>query len=561
MSTSIENFNIVPGVNIDPSLFSASDIQAAQAIVRQYLSDTYQDLDFSALSSLNDLNVRPQAQIFLVIQSLINQFNATNTLSKVIQSPSTASSAIVDALLSNFSVSRVAGTSANGFIKVSILGSPSSLSIQSSYTFSTVDGVVFSPTINYIATATPDLSNPSQIQLYPDQSGTQSFAIVPATAVSTGAIYNIPQYTPLSSAQVYNFVSASAFSAFSGGSDAETDAQVVSRLIPALSVRNLASPLSIEQTLRDNFPYILQINVQGITGDLMTRNSHNIFGVKSGSFCDVYVKTAVSISEVPIEKTATKIISGDASTADFQDYVGKYVVQVSVGDIPGMYDVSRVTPQAANLLSTYTILKKVRGVNATIPSGQTLHSITTVAEGFYSSYGYEYVVFDPVVDPNPGGNYIPVTVYGITTPGIGDIQGFVNSNSNQVALVDTLIKAYVPCIISTSEIKVRVKAGATTALNLQSDVINYINSINPSTDQLRVDGIIATIYKDPAVLSVDTPILITGTILAPDQNATEVVVSTQSILGIPTDVTLGYGPENIAMFTQSSGVPLTIIEV
>ena len=79
MSTAIENFNLVPGVNLNDSLFTPEQITEAQSKVRQYLSDMYSDLDFSELSSLNDLNVRPTAQIYLIIQQLIQQFAATNT--------------------------------------------------------------------------------------------------------------------------------------------------------------------------------------------------------------------------------------------------------------------------------------------------------------------------------------------------------------------------------------------------------------------------------------------------------------------------------------------------
>ena len=560
MATSIANFNLVHGINIDDSQFDASDILAAQAIVRQYLEDTYVDLDFSQLSSLNDLNVRPMSQIFLVLQKLIQEFNKTNTLSKVIDSPSTANSAIVDALLSNFSISRTAGKTATGFIKITISGTPSSVLIPSSYVFTTVDGISFSPSSDFVASTTPIVAG--QTKLYVDASGTQSFAIVPASATSVGAQFNIPQYTPLSSSSnIYNFVSAAAFSAFSGGSDTESDTAVISRLIPALSARNLSSPLSIDQTLRDKFLYIQQISVQGIDGPLMTRNSHNIFGIKSGCFCDIYVKTSTSVTETALSKTAVKIVSGDPATSDFQDYIGKYLVRVDVGDAPGFYDVSRITPGATNLLGTYTILKKKRGVDPTTTSGRVLNSVTLVSEGFYSPYGYEYVVFDPIIDPNPSGNSLLVTVYVVGLPGIGDIQSYVDNGSSQVALVDTLVRASIPCFVSTSEIKVRIKSGATTAAALQTGVISYINLIDPKTDSVRTDGIIANLYSNPAVLSVDVPILITGTVLAPDANSTEVQFTTQSTLNVPTNQALGFGAGNIALFAQSSSVPLTIIEV
>ena len=67
----IESFNLVEGVNLDDTSFSKEEILAAQAIIRQYVSDRYKDLDLSELASLHDLVVRPLAQVFLVVKKLI----------------------------------------------------------------------------------------------------------------------------------------------------------------------------------------------------------------------------------------------------------------------------------------------------------------------------------------------------------------------------------------------------------------------------------------------------------------------------------------------------------
>lgn len=555
MATPIDNFNLVEGVNIDDSQFTQDEILAAQAIVRQYLSDKYSDLDLSQLSSLNDLVVRPLSQVFLVLQKLIVDFAKTNTLSEALSLPASSSDAIVDALLSNFSISRRIGQTASGKIKVIVNGTPSSLSISKSAIFSTVDGLEFSPTSDITASVSPASSG--QIQLYVDSSGTQSFVLIPVAAASAGAKYNVEQYTPFSVDPLpFQMVSATAFSRFSGGDDSETSQEVIKRLIPAMSSRNLASPLAIEQTLRDQFASIQQISIHGINSPLMTRNSHNIFSIKSGCMCDIYVKTSSSIQTYTVSKIASTILSGTALAQMFPSLVGKYAIRLGSADVPGNYMVSAITPQDENILGGYVILARSRSVNKYASSGYIENGITTVQEGAYSSYGEEYVVFDAV-----GSGDLNVSVHVDALPDIGDIQAYVNAPGAQTAMVDTLVKAVVPCIIETSEIKVRVKIGSVSAETLQDAVLSYINSVDPKTDTIRIDGIISAIKANANVISVDTPITILATVLCPDAGYTTVAFSTESILEVPTNLSLGYSPENIGFFARSSTVPLTIIEV
>lgn len=558
MSTPIENFNLVEGVNIDDSQFTEAEILASQAIIRQYLSDKYSDLDLSQLSSLNDLVIRPLSQVFLVIQKLILDFSKTNTLSDAINLPASSSEAIVDALLSNFSISRRSGSVATGKVKVMVNGSPSSVAFSQSTTFTTMDGLVFSPTASFVAAMSPVSSD--QLQLYPDASGTQSFALVPVTASSAGSKYNLEQYTPFTvSPAPFQMVAATAFAKFSGGDDSETSQEVVSRLIPALSARNLASPLAIEQTLRDQFPSIQQIAIHGIDSTLMTRNSHNVFGIKSGCMCDVYVKTSSFVEDYAFPKIATKIVAGTPSASMFPSHVGKYVVKVSASDAPGNYGVTAITPQEDSVIGGYSILARSRSFNRYATSGIIENGIATVSEGTYSPYGEEYVAFD--ANGETALSEVGVTVHVDTLPYIKEIQSFVNGDGAQTALVDTLVKAVVPCVVETSEIKVRVKIGSVTAEELQDAVIAYINSVDPKTNTVRIDGIISVLRANENVISVDAPILIVGNVLCVDQNYTSKKFSTESILEIPTDLELGYGPQNIGFFARSSTIPLTIIEV
>jgi hypothetical protein len=561
MATPIENFNLIEGINLDDSSFSAEEILEAQSLVRQYIGDKYKDLDFSELSSLNDLVIRPTAQMLLIFKRLIVKFAETNTLSKALESGNNSSPAIVDALLSNFSLSRRFGSVASGKIKLVVEGTPTSLTVSDILEFSTIDGLVFNPIQGYVASSSP--TSADELKIIHDASQRQSTVIIPAVAKSSGSVYNVEQYTPftVSSTSAFQLISASAFSNFSGGSNDESNSEIINRLIPALSARNLASPLAIEQTLRERFPAIQQISIHGVNSKNMTRNSHNIFGIKTGCFCDVYVKTSPFFEEIVVEKIAEKIQWADPDLPELSNYIGKYMVKTSRDDAPGYYKVNRVTLNDDNILGSFLILDSIKNINTASLDGTNQNYINNIVEGNYSSFIEEYIIFDPIDDPNPSGTSLTVKIYFEGIPQIKEIQDFVNGNDAQTALVDTLIRACIPCLIQISEIKVKVKAETTSAEQIQSIIVDYINSVDPKSQEIRADGIITALKTDSNIVSVDTPLLITGKIIAPDLDNTVVEVFSESTLVIPERLDLGFTKDNIGFFCRKSDIPVTVIEI
>ena len=197
MSDPIENFNLVQGINLDDSNFSKQEILESQLIIRQYLSDRYLDLDFSELSSLNDIVIRPMSQIFLVLKSLIQQFSKTNTLLGALELKSNASDKIVDAILSNFSTTRNEGNIATGRAKILVPPNLTSIVISKSTTLETTNGLQFSAVDNYVATTNPSKSTDLKIYKDPNLSSS-SFVLLPVIATEPGTKYNIQEYTPFS---------------------------------------------------------------------------------------------------------------------------------------------------------------------------------------------------------------------------------------------------------------------------------------------------------------------------------------------------------------------------
>jgi hypothetical protein len=561
MADPIENFNLVEGVNLDDSSFTETEIIAAQSIIRQYISDNYEDIDFSELSSLNDILIRPFAQIFLILKKLIEEFSKTNTVYSALSIGGASSDNIIDGLLSNFNIKRRQGNVSTGFAKISLTNFTESFSIDESVKFKTNNDLIFYPSNSFTASTSPTTA--SQLKIYSDNTNTQKFVIVPFIAENSGSQYNIEQYTTLNIlSERIGIISANAFSKFSGGQNKESNEEVINRIIPALSTRNLASPLAIEQTLRDNFPEIQQISIHGVNSELMSRNSHNIFGIKAGSFCDIYVKTSSFVEEffeqnLVAQKITQSIINIDNSLAQ---HAGKYLLKLSRNELPGNYRITRVFSKELELttLSSFNITEVRRKFNKYSNNNTVDNYIFTTQESTYSSYSYQEIIFE---GSGQLSDTMSVTVFAEMLPSIQRIQEFVNQPGAQSALIDTLVKACVPCFISTSEITVRTKLGSTTSDEVQNRIIDYINSINPRKEEIRIDKIISSIMQDKNILSVNTPIMIQAEILAPDINFSTTKISSESVLSIPKNIALGYSRDNIGFFARKSGIPVTLIEI
>jgi hypothetical protein len=257
------------------------------------------------------------------------------------------------------------------------------------------------------------------------------------------------------------------------------------------------------------------------------------------------------------QKITQSIINLDNSLAP---YSGKYLLRLSRNELPGNYRITRVLSKELELttLSSFGILNIRRKFNNLGENNLLSNYIFTVQEATYSSYSYQEIIFD---GNGNSSDTLSVTVFAEMIPSIKRIQEFVNQPGAQSALIDTVVKACIPCFISTSEILVRSKIGTTTTDTIQNRIIDYINSVNPRKENLRIDKIISAITLDTNIVSVDTPIMINAEILAPDENFTKINFSTESILNVPNNISLGYSRDNIGFFARKSGIPITLIEI
>jgi hypothetical protein len=554
MPDPISNFNFVEGVNLDDSLFDPDEILAMQELSRQYLEDRYSNLDFSPVSGLHDAVVRPTSQMVLLARAFIEEFNKTRTLHDALVN--NGDEAVVDSILSNFLVTRRKGKKATGTIKVSTENYTTNQSIFGTDSFVTPDGLRFFPSRNYSMTNTPSLT--SDVEIFQSGSGSAGHFMIDVVAEEVGTKYNIKRGSHLEfSGSISGLISSTSINQFSGGEDNESNQSVHDRIISSLSARNMTSPLAIDQSLRESFPDIVTTVSHGVSSDYMKRNAHNLFGVKSGCFCDVYVRNAYAPKIKEIHAVASRIADGSLEAGDQNQYSGMFLVSISKDDFPGHYDVISVRPITNNkIIGSYEIFKKTR----VLTDLQTQNELHSVAEAAFSRYSSTDVIF--AESPSSLLDEISVVCEVQGLDEIKEMQEYANGGGTQSALIDTLIKACVPCFISIDPITVRVRADSLiTDSEISAKIASYILTVNPADDVLRSDVVVSKILEMDGVVGVDLPIKMNASILVPSENEEVISFSSISSLVIPSHPSKFVGAETVGFFVKDDSININTVRV
>ena len=557
ITSAISSIGIVPGQNITPATFTTQQILESPALATAHLSDWFPTQDFNPGSTLFALLVRPMAMWYLVGRFEWETLRATQSLAGVLQNPSLAINEVVDAILSNFRISRMAGVAATGRARVSF-SATTVQSIPQSIIFSTIDGVTFSPSGVFRITDSPQ--DDSDLPLFGDGSG-GFYALIPVSATDVGVNGQIRDGTPLSvSPGLPLLVVASAFGDFQGGAEAESNSDLLARLPSAMTVKNLSSPLSIKATIVDRFPGICDVAVQGAFDPGMTRNSHGLMGLKSGGFADIYIKASGGVQH-GIQLTQATLQEITSVSGQFR---GVYAASLPRSVFPGHYFVAAV--RGANDASgSYFIRQEVRDLDLSPSAGASLISgnvVPEVSEGAYSRYQTNTVFFEIEYDPSAGTTVVDqftsevlVAVEVVYTPLIGEIQDFVLLRNSGVILADYLVRAAVPCLVRLPVIT--IDAVDETVLQPVRDVVMaHINSLGIG-ESLRCDELVMAIRSVSGVTNVRLPIRLSGDIFPPDGSMAS--LSNNGDLSLPSLPTIGVVPGNSTFFIEASDINISII--
>ena len=555
MSAILESFNFIPGVNIDTNKFTQEDLAAAEDTVAELFSAKYPKIDFSRNSTVFDMVVRPWGFIYLTNTTLASSLKDTMSLKAVIDNPALSSDAVVDGILSNFNISRRPGKVASGRLRIDV-SRVSSYSVLAGDKFTdTSTGITFAAVSSVIANTSPDVG---EQPLYAVTGSTQYFFfvdVVSTTQGDTARLKNGAQVSP--GFRIQNFITATAFGDFSGGEASETNEQIIGRIIEGLSAKNRTSRTSISAAIKQYFPSVRQISIQGMGDSMQKRDSTNLLGISTGGFCDIYIRSSQGFETQVIAKTAqlgSLLGNGDAL----------YHFSLERDDYPGHYGVSSVRTQNSGVFGGYPIYSQTTSYDARVNpiDGSATGSIigNLVPDSIsarFSRYQQREITFTvPSTESHPDLMPVYAEIYGC--PLVKDIQLFINDPAEKQVMADQIVKAFAPCIVFIDNIRIETKSEVSFDA-VRTAISDYINDVPPG-ESVLVDTIISIVKSVPGVDRVKLPLIIRG-LITPQDDSEDIEIQGESTLSIPRIESRGVAPECVAFFSSPQNIMVTITPI
>jgi len=440
----------------------------AEAILIDLVRQSYPTLDLRRGTVLRDWLIRPAASVYALNEARLTEVKNLISVNTILNNPN-ATSADIDAVLANYSVVRQAGTTAAGLLLIRVTDSRTYV-LGAFTSFATANGLVYATDQSFTISPAPAAGS-GELQLYTASDNTYYYFVVPVTAQAVGSAYNVSQgtvFTP--SATIFSFISAEAYTVFAGGTDPETPQAAVARLPAAISYRALESRLSIEGKLRDAFPSIQAISVQGFGDSAQLRDKHNPLGWAVGSRVDVYTRTFQAPNVVTLLKTGQR--TGPNS----------YTFAISKDDAPGFYAIRAVaepesvldpafTQGGIQILGSYAFVES-RSAGAIQPTFHDISPDNLVVESAYTQWQTSQLVITgvPFADAT---HAFRVELY--TAPDLAAIQAFVDNDQVRNMEADYLIRCPLICMVRLN-VMAYYPVGQTLDIeNLRLMLYNYVN--------------------------------------------------------------------------------------
>lgn len=527
-----------------------------QAEFVQLVNERHPEVDLS-LGVFNDLIAHFSGGISGAInQYKINQYLKARSLEDINNDPALADDALVDLVLSNYLIERKTGAPATGEITIVVAAdSPIVLSNQALFNSS---GAAFYLPAAYIAlpSTSTSLLSLNERRLTPIGDGTYAFT-VPAIATTNGAVGNVQRGSTMTpQAPPDQFIKAYAATDFIGGTDVETNADLLTRLQNGIAAKVMQGRSNIIALLSEQpqFTGVLHYQVIGYGNAEMQRNQHTILPVGLPGYVDIYPRSTAFPQRVVVTKTATYVGLSGANTV--------WQFSLSRDDAPGFYEVDQVVAKGADPTadSGYELQSTLRGIDLTAESGQLVPDIINAVEGAFTRFQTAVVRFINTDVPATGLTVNTSTrqfdVYVTAIPTIRDVQAFCSSRDTRNIAGDVLVRAPIPCFL-TVNCEVQQASGA-PALDLAAIRIAIAERVNSLVfpGQLHTSTIASIVHSYLNTRQALGPIELFGRILLPD--GTETYTRSTSVLTLPDRYDVMATGNTIAFYLDPQDIVITV---
>lgn len=470
---------------LDPAVVAQNEV-----FLVTFLQEQYPSLDLSEGRVLRNLLIRPAAQFYTLNQTNITNLQDSMSIVAIEANPALADPSYVDAVLSNYRITRFPGALSTGQITI-VIQNLITTPVQAGTVF-TANGYTYTALQSYVGvTDSAAITSGQQFLIVKRNDGLYAFTI-PVTATAVGTLYNAKQGTRFTSVPtIAGVVDLFATADFAGGLDQETNQDLVDRFKLALSPAVFSGRANINSLMTSLFPGLQATSIIGYGDPEMLRDRHNLFGIATGGKADIYARTAMLPVGVDLTKVATLV---DKTNQIWQFSIGR-------DEAPGFYTISSILP----LNSTpdqggFEIVSDTRGLDLTSTDDAFVPQIANLVEGAYSRYQTAVVQFiDPDTDTsgltaNTSQQSYQVTV--LAMPNIADLQDLAVNRGRRNPQADYLVRAPVPAF---SQVNLTVlyadPAPAPDVNAIKTAVVNRVSGLNFLMGQLPASVIYQAVQE------------------------------------------------------------------
>lgn len=332
----------------------AAAVTAAERLLATLISAHAPDVDVTGV--LRSLVIRPHALLYSAARTEIDRLRRGSSFVTLAQDPELASVDVVDRLMSNYMIQRRMGTRASVMLTVT-LSAASTVAIPSSTVFSCA-GFTYRPAVDYVAiNAAGD--GGTRLSFTASPTGVGYWVQLQVIADSVG-VREVDAGAAFSTSGLPGFLSAVAASAAVGGSDMESNSDLMARALSSIAPTVLATPHGLERLLRQYNPGILALRVVRYGDPELARNRYNMFSMATPGVADVYVRTSVapelnSITCRGMVRVTREMLSA-TTRSDSLDVRAEVTGYLNAGayEVVGVYPVASASDeQVAALLDRY----------------------------------------------------------------------------------------------------------------------------------------------------------------------------------------------------------------
>jgi len=438
------------------ALFTSDELQIAQDVIEAAIRENFPNISIRRGTVMKELVAKASALGYAVVSRALEDFKATNSLSAVASSTVPVDDSVIDALLSNWFITRKQGASATGLIKVT-MATNRNLFLAAGAEFISSNNLVFTTETAFLIEEVPTTS--TSIQLHLDVASGLYYFLISVTAADEGDEYSIPQGTQLENTTIgADLVLAEAFTDFAGGVDTESSTDLLARAQEVITVRDLVTTKAIKAVLPEEFAAMQDIAVVGYGDPEMSRDQGAGLGFGAGGRVDIYVRNF----QDPVVKTLVKTLSGSST----------FELSVTPDEVP-FYRIESIIPVDLPGIELADDVDIVFSLQTGTPNdllGQARHAR-------FSKYEKATVTVN-----SPGYEGMDLYVSVSYPPQVLDVQTFVLGENDRVVAADLLVKGIIPVFVTMELEIVRPLFGNPVDLEaIKTALRDHVNTLPAGT--------------------------------------------------------------------------------